>query len=258
MCTIDNTTWAHFKFLLFKSCFDYFLTVLLIFIFIHYLCKRCIFINNFSASILAKNLKLTYHHIGGLMKGDSMNQRAIEILNSAEKIIKKRGFNAFSYKDISAEVGVRTSSIHYYFPQKSDLAAELVKRAITRSQEFLKNIEEKDLSSIDKLSSFSESFILGSSEKAFCLCGMLISDLETLTQEIQLLLQRYFNTSESWIQKIISQGKSNGEIIDSVNAELFASQYLAALEGGMLISRVKEQSNYLESINSNILNSIKI
>ncbi|WP_438876632.1 TetR/AcrR family transcriptional regulator, partial [Bacillus cereus group sp. BC7] len=49
-----------------------------------------------------------------------------QILDHAITLMMLRGYNGFSYRDLSDLVGVKTSSIHYYFPSKDDLVLEAV------------------------------------------------------------------------------------------------------------------------------------
>ena len=49
-----------------------------------------------------------------------------QILEHAITLMMLRGYNGFSYRDLSELVGVKTSSIHYYFPSKDDLVLEAV------------------------------------------------------------------------------------------------------------------------------------
>ncbi|NEP24379.1 TetR/AcrR family transcriptional regulator, partial [Moorena sp. SIO3I6] len=53
---------------------------------------------------------------------------AQQILDVAQSMVRNRGYSAFSYADISKEIGIRKASIHYHFPSKDDLVKELVKR----------------------------------------------------------------------------------------------------------------------------------
>ena len=39
-----------------------------------------------------------------------------QLLDHAQILLMTRGYNGFSYRDLSTLVGVKTSSIHYYFP----------------------------------------------------------------------------------------------------------------------------------------------
>ena len=43
---------------------------------------------------------------------------ATQILDAAQRMVQTRGYNGFSYADISDEVGLRKASIHHYFPRQ--------------------------------------------------------------------------------------------------------------------------------------------
>jgi len=78
-----------------------------------------------------------------------------QILDIAESLTQTKGYNAFSYKDISALVGVKTSSIHYYFPTKADLGKAVVKKHIdSLCDELEQLINNKKLSCKKKLELF--------------------------------------------------------------------------------------------------------
>src|ERR1700761_8876691 len=47
---------------------------------------------------------------------------------AARLSVQKDGYNALSYRDLAAEVGVKSSSVHYHFPTKAHLAEALVAR----------------------------------------------------------------------------------------------------------------------------------
>ena len=49
-----------------------------------------------------------------------------QIMDRAAHLLMSRGFNGFSYRDISAHLGVKNAAIHYHFPAKKDLALALV------------------------------------------------------------------------------------------------------------------------------------
>ena len=74
-----------------------------------------------------------------------------QILNVAETLIQTKGYNAFSYKDISELVGVKTSSIHYYFPAKEDLGKEVVKQHIDLLVNELEELLGNSLSALGRV-----------------------------------------------------------------------------------------------------------
>ena len=51
------------------------------------------------------------------MKTQSVRE---QVLEHTLVLIRRRGVNGFSYRDPTELVGVKTSSIHYYFPSKDD------------------------------------------------------------------------------------------------------------------------------------------
>ena len=64
-----------------------------------------------------------------------------QLLEHTLVLIRSRGFNGFSYRDLAELVGVKTSSIHYYFPSKDDLVLEAVKEYSKRISERLAGID---------------------------------------------------------------------------------------------------------------------
>ena len=62
------------------------------------------------------------------MKYEYCEQYKNKILELAESYIQIKGFNAFSYLDLAADIGIKAASIHYYFRRKDDFAFALVER----------------------------------------------------------------------------------------------------------------------------------
>ena len=63
---------------------------------------------------------------------EPMATRATEILDAAEGFARQTGYNGFSFRDIAAEIGIKSASVHYHFPTKGDLGAALARRYAER------------------------------------------------------------------------------------------------------------------------------
>lgn len=50
------------------------------------------------------------------------------IIASAESQARSGGYNAFSFRGIAKEIGIKSASIHYHFPTQENPAAELARR----------------------------------------------------------------------------------------------------------------------------------
>ena len=50
------------------------------------------------------------------------------VLDVAERLAQTRGFNGFSYADISAELGITKASLHYHYRTKTELGCAIIER----------------------------------------------------------------------------------------------------------------------------------
>lgn len=120
-----------------------------------------------------------------IMKLTTMQEK---ILNTAESLIQQMGYNAFSYKDIALVVGIKTSSIHYYYPTKEDLAVAVIEWQLERlsfSLDELKvnpslSLQQKLLKLVDLVLS-----VTLNNDMKMCLGGMLASDVVSLPEKLK-------------------------------------------------------------------------
>ena len=135
-----------------------------------------------------------------------------QILDHAITLMMQRGYNGFSYRDLSDLVSVKTSSIHYYFPSKDDLVLEAV---AAYSDEVLAAVRAIDpaLPADVKLSLYTKMFgrTLGDGN-LICLCGMLASDIETLPENVRQAVQAFFTANERWLAELLAQGAKEGTL----------------------------------------------
>ena len=80
-----------------------------------------------------------------------MTDTKTKILDLAETLTQTKGFNGFSYIDLANEIGIKTSSIHYYFKAKDDLAAALVERIHQRHSQGFEEMEAENETPNDRL-----------------------------------------------------------------------------------------------------------
>ena len=50
------------------------------------------------------------------------------ILAAARQTAQLRGYNGLNFRDLARDVGIKSASIHYYFPSKADLGAAVARR----------------------------------------------------------------------------------------------------------------------------------
>jgi len=184
-----------------------------------------------------------------------------QILITGEQLVQLNGYNGFSYRDIAERVGVKTSSIHYYFPTKADLVKELVKLQTDTLQDHLDNvIDNSGMGSDGKLSAFFDSIfqITYLYERRMCLGGMLASDVLTLPEIVQYEVRIFFQKIEKWLIKLLAQGVSEQKFFVTQELRKEASLILSILEGALLLSRLyQDEKKLFEAKEAVLLRLIK-
>ena len=150
-----------------------------------------------------------------------------QILDVAQSMIRNRGYSAFSYADISKEVGIRKASIHYHFPSKDDLVKELVKRYRETLERKCIQIEQHKIIPQEQMREFVNLYRDGLQENQICLCGMLTADFFVLNPEIQAELKTFFQVTESWLTRLLKRGSEAKAWKCSKSVELEAKTIIA-------------------------------
>ncbi|HEV3106244.1 MAG TPA: TetR/AcrR family transcriptional regulator [Trinickia sp.] len=171
-----------------------------------------------------------------------------QILHHAITLIMLRGYNGFSYRDLSELVGVKTSSIHYYFPSKDDLVLEAV---TAYSQDVLGALHAMDASlpADAKLGKYVKLFgrVLGDGDQ-ICLCGMLAADIGSLPDTVGSALRAFFKANEGWLAKVLAQGVRENTLVVNGKPEHAARTLFSALQGSVIASRLFGTKSRLDEV----------
>jgi TetR/AcrR family transcriptional repressor of nem operon len=166
------------------------------------------------------------------------NEMSDRILDLALDYIMGRGYKAFSYKDISMEIGIKTSSIHYYFPTKGDLGKALAQRFFQSTTEALELIDKTTQDPKEKISKFVRIFYenLKSGDRA-CPLAMLTSDYENLPEEVKREVINLIQLQETWLAKVLESGIKKKAFKFSGKPNDKAKAIFSAIEGATIASR---------------------
>ncbi len=127
------------------------------------------------------------------------------IIDTADQFIRSNGYNAFSFKDISNKIGIKTASIHYHFPTKSDLGVATIKEHIEGFEGLKAEFAAK--SPLLKLQGFLSIYSQINSENKVCLVGSLATDLNTVDKKIKNELKGFAELILTWVTEILTEGK---------------------------------------------------
>lgn len=163
---------------------------------------------------------------------------AERVVDAAETLIQRQGYNGFSYDDISRQIGIKKPSIHHHFATKSDLVRVVVQRYVHRFVMALDAIETDHANAVARLSAYAELFSQAyQADQRLCVCGMLGAEAATLSEEVAEEVKSFFDANIKWLTKIISQGVQAGSLKSLANVQAHAYALLSVLEGAMLVGR---------------------
>ncbi len=173
-----------------------------------------------------------------------MTKKRDQLENAATKAIQYGGFNSLSFRTLADEVGVKSSSVHYYFPEKSDLAQALIKKYTEDFLETLANISNSKKTPKEQLKQFIHIFETLIDEERMCLCGMLAAEVNHLNDTNKQLLSAFFTETEEWLCLLLESHSSQREI-PHTSREL-AKIIISSLEGAMLLDRAEGRMNRIK------------
>ena len=124
---------------------------------------------------------------------------ADRILDVAERLVQTRGFNAFSYADVSQAVGIRKASLHHHFSTKSQLGLALLARYRLGFGDALRSIDAGASGTFERLARYVELYASVLRRNRMCLCGMLAADVLTLPRPMRESVARFFAENEAWL-----------------------------------------------------------
>ena len=159
------------------------------------------------------------------------------ILDVAERLVQIRGFNAFSYADIAAELKMSKAALHYHFVGKAELGAELINRYTMRFDAALAGVEARLPDAPARLAVYSDLYLAVLLEQKMCLCGMLATDFETLPDSMRAGVVAFFDKNEEWLSRVLKDGSEEGTLEFEESPSEIAWMIISCLQGAMLIAK---------------------
>ena len=155
------------------------------------------------------------------------------IIDSAQELVQARGYNAFSFRDLATIVGIKSASIHYYFPTKGDLAEALVVRYRKSFNAQLSRIENSEGSARAHLDQYFELIYRSfASNNLICLCGMLATDAASLPPAAQNEVRGFFEDNENWLARLLERGAH--EFRFEGETQIVAASMFSGIQGAMI------------------------
>ena len=168
-----------------------------------------------------------------------LNDTREQIMDRAGQLLMSRGFNGFSYRDISSHLGVKNAAVHYHFPAKSDLAMALIDeyRKVLRAgtSEFM----AYGGSALQQLEGFF-AFSAKQCHVGRCICpfGAFSVDFNELPEDIRKATKIFMDETIMWLTRVMEVGRTSNEFSFAGDARAKALTILAGLQGARQMARI--------------------
>lgn len=181
------------------------------------------------------------------MEQKSYSPKASEILDVAESHMRKGGFDAISFRDLATAVGVKSASVHYHFPQKSDLGQAVVARYRERVIRILGDPASSG-SAVEKLGMLFAVYTGALNDgDSVCLCCILGAEAHYLPEEVSKEVALFFQSLTDWTREALSME------ISTANAADLSMHIISALQGAMVLSVALDNDSHLRNTQKMLL-----
>jgi TetR/AcrR family transcriptional repressor of nem operon len=180
------------------------------------------------------------------------------ILDVAERLVQKRGFNAFSYADVADALNVTKASLHYHFPTKAELGACLIERYRGSFLGALQRINDAHVDAVAQLRAYAAIYADVLENDRMCLCGMLAAEYATLPAAMQDGIRRFFDGNEAWLVSVLTAGRRKQQIAFAGRPVDAARVLVAALEGAMLLARSRQDATQFRTVARRSLADLRV
>jgi TetR/AcrR family transcriptional regulator, transcriptional repressor for nem operon len=166
-----------------------------------------------------------------------------DLLHNATATVRRGGSSALNFRDLGRSVGVKSSTVHYYFPTKADLLTEIAGEYTRTFVEALEDGISGSPSFKHDMLALVDLFVSAQGQKLACLCGMLATEANQLEPNVTNAVNQFFKTLQDWIVRRIRvrEAVAPGGLAPAAFARLLVSM----LEGALLLSRMPAHESSL-------------
>ena len=162
-----------------------------------------------------------------------------KIIELATQMVRTRGFNAFSYRDLSEALGIKSSSIHYYFASKDDLGVAIMSAYHDDLMQTLDGFEAQGLGYLVQYHAWVNLFVGNDGAKSLlCLGGMFASDIATVSADVRDKTMAFFTDVERWLAALFENGRAAGDFFFAGSAQRLAQVVFSTLQGALSSARL--------------------
>jgi TetR/AcrR family transcriptional repressor of nem operon len=167
------------------------------------------------------------------------------IMAAARLTVQDRGYSGLSFRELAKDVGIKSASIHHYFPTKGELGGALADRYTSDFAEYLDGLLADGLDPRTCLVRYTDVFRdTLRNDNRMCLAGIMAAEHKELPDEVRTEVVKFGAMNENWIARVLAKiGTPDPNGISHRARAIFA-----AIEGAQLVARSRGDVSVYEEI----------
>ncbi len=175
-----------------------------------------------------------------------------QILDIAERLIRTGGYNNCSFRDIAAEIGIKSASVHHHFATKEDLAVVVAQQYSERFFLALGDPKSPPQSRKKQVERYCSVFRLAyTSSGRACLCGVLAGEAGLLPERLQVEVSKFIDGNVQWLESALASS-GTGTSGKKSGLRAHALHIYSALQGAMGVAALRRDENWLKDVSARL------
>lgn len=166
------------------------------------------------------------------------------ILDAARRTAQARGYGGLNFRDLAADVGIKSASIHYHFASKADLGAAVARRYWEDAAIALEAMSDETPDPLACLQRYPDIFRAAlQNGNRMCLGSFMAAEYDDLPDLVKKEVQSFADVNVAWIGRQLSAAS----IVPIENSEKRARAIFGAIAGAQLLARSRSDISIYDS-----------
>lgn len=179
-----------------------------------------------------------------MSKGEVTREK---ILDSAAEIIHRKGFGATSINDLLGATGLKKGSLYFHFSSKDDIGLAILEKARAEFLVFL-DTALSGATPGERLDNFLDKVMKTHKRTGFvggCIFGNTALEMGDTESGFAGFIEKVFGEWLERLRTVVAAAQDSGEVASDLSADVLAGHMVAAIEGGIMLARLKKDERPL-------------
>ncbi len=164
-----------------------------------------------------------------------MSDTRDKILEIGRRMVQSNGYNALSFREVAAEIGIKSAAVHYHFPTKGDLGGALANKYAQDAQSFCDGLLQSGDTAEKMFRAYTGVFRAALADNnRMCLYGIMAAEYDDLPPGVRVEVDKFTEVNLHFLEALLKRAKPE---LTSADIGTRALAIFSAIEGAQLVAR---------------------